>query len=755
MKHIRAWIKVFTLFVLSTFLGTTLQAGSVTSDTQTEGFDLVHTVTMSGGCTIDETYYAFILSDNTTTTDDYGIPIFSAGVTYDAGTGLITVPDCVTTFTITIPTTDDALDEDSESYDLTVGGQTATGTITDNDETPDIAVVKTETVNGTGAVGDTITYSFLVTNTGNVPLTGVKVDDTRIGVIDLAVADLAIGADAIVTAIYTITQADINDGNITNQAVATGTSPLGVDVNDTSDDPSDTTDLDPNGDGNPDDPTVTYLNTTAVISAEKIGIFMDENADGYANVGETISYEFNVTNIGNVTLYDANIIDDNAVITGGPTASMIPGESDTTTFMGIHTITWQDIIDGVVINQAIVTAKDPQENDVNDTSDDPQNPVNNDSNGDGEPDDVTSIELPIKLPDSTNDTGAGATGQDVTIDIVNNDNGGTFALDVTTVTLTVPVGATGVVTDADGDMVGFVVPGEGTWSVNETGGEVTFSPEDGYVGDPAPVEYTIEDTQGNPTTSEISINYPPVANDDNATAQENEVVTLNVLANDQNTTDPLDKTSVRLIDPSGNEVERLYVPSEGTWTVDTMTGEVTFDPDMDFSGDATITYVVREINGDVSNEATITIVYPGSGFPIIARDDLDTITEYAPTVIDVLANDGWGSNGPGTQAITFIQPIYGTVALDDNGTADDPTDDVPVYTPVPDHNDIRDSFTYTIEDAQGNTATATVTLNVVCASSQTSDGGDALGLVSMLLLAIMTAMSGLYFIRREEERGEA
>jgi len=97
--------------------------------------------------------------------------------------------------------------------------------------------------------------------------------------------------------------------------------------------------------------------------------------------------------------------------------------------------------------------------------------------------------------------------------------------------------------------------------------------------------------------------------------------------------------------------------------------------------------------------------------------------------------------------------------LDDGGTPNDPTDDVLLYTPAADVNNITDSFTYTITDAQGNTSTATVTLNVNCASSQRSDGGDALGMFSIMLMMFLTLMSGLYFARKEEilreERGEA
>jgi hypothetical protein len=146
---------------------------------------------------------------------------------------------------------------------------------------------------------------------------------------------------------------------------------------------------------------------------------------------------------------------------------------------------------------------------------------------------------------------------------------------------------------------------------------------------------------------------------------------------------------------------------------------------------------------------------PGSGLPN-ATDNLNIpITHYGATVINVLANgDSFGANGAGTVEIKYTQPAYGTVGLDDGGTANDPTDDVLIYTPQADINNIVDKFTYTITDAAGNTSTATVTLNVNCASSQTSDGGDALGTFSIILMMFLTLMTGLYFAREEEIRKE-
>ena len=109
----------------------TVSVLSVTSDTQEEGNDLIHTVTLSGVADSAKTY-SFTLVNNTTEDADYGVPVFSDGV-INNGDGTITVPANVASFTITTPTVDDLIDEESEFYDISVGGVSATGTITDND----------------------------------------------------------------------------------------------------------------------------------------------------------------------------------------------------------------------------------------------------------------------------------------------------------------------------------------------------------------------------------------------------------------------------------------------------------------------------------------------------------------------------------------------------------------------------------------------------------------------------------------------
>ncbi len=106
---------------------------TITSDTKEEGNNLEHNVTMDRNLSVEQTY-AFSLENNDTEDEDYGTPTFSNGVTYDAGTGEITVPAGVSEFTITNLAEDDSEGgESDEFYTISAGGVSATGTILDND----------------------------------------------------------------------------------------------------------------------------------------------------------------------------------------------------------------------------------------------------------------------------------------------------------------------------------------------------------------------------------------------------------------------------------------------------------------------------------------------------------------------------------------------------------------------------------------------------------------------------------------------
>ena len=156
---------------------------TVTGTTVTEGGNIVFTVTLSGPTNRSTTYPASF--GGTATSADYnnalGSATYSDGVT--AGGSDIVVPSGVSSFTITIATTQDALDEDNETLVLRVGGVDSTGgSITDDDAAPTISVSDaTEnagevifTVSLSAASGKSITVDYVTadgTSTAGVDYT--------------------------------------------------------------------------------------------------------------------------------------------------------------------------------------------------------------------------------------------------------------------------------------------------------------------------------------------------------------------------------------------------------------------------------------------------------------------------------------------------------------------------------------------------------------------------------------------------------
>ena len=256
-----------------------------------------------------------------------------------------------------------------------VNTATATGTppsgpnLTDNDtstvtisQLPGIDLLKNGALdstlvppNGQANPGDKINYTFTVTNTGNVALTNVTVTDPLVTVTGGPIASLAPGASNSGTFIgsYTLTQSDINSGQVDNTATTTGTPPSGPNVSD-------------------NDTSTVSISQLPGIDLVKNGI-LDSTLvppNGQANPGDKINYTFTITNTGNVALTNVTVTDPLVTVTGGPIASLAPGASNSGTFIGSYTLTQSDINSGQVDNTATTTGTPPSGPNVsdNDTS---------------------------------------------------------------------------------------------------------------------------------------------------------------------------------------------------------------------------------------------------------------------------------------------------------------------------------------------------------------------------------------------------
>ena len=105
-------------------------------------------------------------------------------------------------------------------------------------------------------------------------------------------------------------------------------------------------------------------------------------------------------------------------------------------------------------------------------------------------------EPPVAQDDESNGNTPGDT---VSVDPTADNGDGVDAdpdgtLDLTSVSLVPPLGATMIVLDPDGsgDVLGYTIPGEGVWEVNPVTGEISFAPAAGFNDDPTdPAVYTI------------------------------------------------------------------------------------------------------------------------------------------------------------------------------------------------------------------------------------------------------------------------
>lgn len=186
------------------------------------------------------------------------------------------------------------------------------------------------------AVGDLITYTFEVKNTGNVTLSDLSITDQLAGlsaVSPTSIASLAPGATTIFTATYTATQADVDAGSVVNTAIAKAKFGA-TDVTDT------------------DTDTISAASQSSSLSLTKT-----TDKQTY-NVGDVITYTFEVKNTGKVTLSNITIIDPMVGLSAiSPTSVTSLAPNATATFTATYTATQADVDSGTIENTATSKGK--------------------------------------------------------------------------------------------------------------------------------------------------------------------------------------------------------------------------------------------------------------------------------------------------------------------------------------------------------------------------------------------------------------
>ncbi|UYN83220.1 MAG: LPXTG cell wall anchor domain-containing protein [Microcella sp.] len=212
-------------------------------------------------------------------------------------------------------------------------------------QAPALTLDKTVSPVSVDAAGDVVEYSFVVTNTGNVSLTAVGVNELVFGgsgaVPSATCPSGTLAPDATVTcsAQYTVTQADMDAGAVENIAVAIAEF---------------------GGVGVVSAPSAASFAATQLPSLQ---LSKSATPATVGSAGQPVTYSFHVTNNGNVTIVDIEVLENDFTGTGTlgdvdcPASVLAPNADMICT--AAYVVTQDDVDAGVISNSASASGDDP------------------------------------------------------------------------------------------------------------------------------------------------------------------------------------------------------------------------------------------------------------------------------------------------------------------------------------------------------------------------------------------------------------
>ena len=208
---------------------------------------------------------------------------------------------------------------------------TATGTARDVDR------------DGRIDLGDTISWSFAVQDTGTTTVRNPAVSGLLAGSVPCPVTSLAPGASTtcVDRTPYVITQADVDANHVRSSATATSSDPSGNPVL------------------SPPASTYTPVYQLSALNLVVSGSVADLDGDGATDLGDTVSWSFRIRNTGTTTLYRLVVADPSAGAVSCPSTTVVVGASVVCTAATPHTVTAADVDAGSLSTTATARVRDP------------------------------------------------------------------------------------------------------------------------------------------------------------------------------------------------------------------------------------------------------------------------------------------------------------------------------------------------------------------------------------------------------------
>ncbi|WP_448566246.1 Ig-like domain-containing protein [Thalassotalea ganghwensis] len=266
-------------------------------------------------------------------------------------------------------------------------------------------------------------------------------------------------------------------------------------------------------------------------------------------------------------------------------------------------------------------------------------------------------------PNANNDLVEINQNQQITLDVLVNDSSAA-GHELTVVSTSMP--SHGTLVQSDNDFI--------------------YTPVDGFAGEDSFV-YVVTDSYGDQNTATVAItvnNLLPVVSDDAQIIEQNQQITIDVLANDS--------------DVVGDDLTLTSVSASSLATVAIVDNKLLYTPTLGQAGEEVLTYTVTDQNnGEVESTVAITInnVLP------VANDDIAYVAADESIEIDPLAND-IDVEGDTLTILSHSSPAHGSVTLSNNRL---------VYQAESGYVG-DDSFGYTFNDSHGAVSSGFITVKV-------------------------------------------
>ena len=256
-----------------------------------------------------------------------------------------------------------------------------------------------------------------------------------------------------------------------------------------------------------------------------------------------------------------------------------------------------------------------------------------------------------------------------------------------------------------------IAPGELPYSLTGTFNQATYQPNANYFGSDSFAFKANDGVADSTAAATVSItvnhvNHAPVATAQSVALNQDTTTTVTLTGTDPNN-DPLRfkitalPANAKLYDGTGTG-GHLIAPGELPYSLTGTFNQASYQPNANYFGSDSFAFKANDGVADSTAAATVSITVNHVNHAPVANNDSASTSLNTPVTVSVLTND----TDPDNDLLTVTgasTPAHGTTVVNPGATV--------TYTPATDYTG-TDSFTYTISDGNGGTASATVSISV-------------------------------------------